>query len=32
MDAMGYEITTYVTVGPNGHVEFDLPKIWHRIT
>lgn len=27
MEGMGYEITTTVTVGPNGHIEADLPEL-----
>ena len=27
MEAMGFEITTHATVGPNGHIEVDLPEL-----
>lgn len=27
MSSMGFEITTTVTVGPNGHIEADLPEL-----
>ena len=27
MEAMGFGITTHATVGPNGHMEGDLPEL-----